>query len=74
MLVGRGVEVGEAVAGWASGTNMVGKVNSDVGVAYVPHKDGDCPQEVNNTAAMNNNARKRLTWNPFWELYLWKLN
>jgi hypothetical protein len=72
--VGRGRGVDEAVAGCASGTNRVGMNDSDVGVATVPHKDGDCLQEVNNKAAMNSIAMKRLTWNPYQELYLCKLN
>ena len=65
VAVGRGRGVDEAVAGCASGTKRVGMNNSDVGVATVPHKDGDCPQEVNNKAAMNSVAMNRLTWNPY---------
>jgi len=40
---------------------MVGKNNSDVGVAYAPHSDGDWLQEVKDIDAMNNIAMKRLT-------------
>ena len=63
--VGRGRGVDEAVAGCASGTNSVGMNDSDVGVATVPHKEGDCLQEVNNKAAMKSIAMNRLTWNPY---------
>ena len=59
--VGGGRFVGEAVAGCGSGTNRVGKNNSDVGVAYAPHSDGDWLQEVKDIDAMNNIAMKRLT-------------
>ena len=62
--VGGGGSVGEATVGCASGTNSVGKINSDVGVAYVPHNEGVCPQEVNNIVAMKSMAMVRLTWNP----------
>jgi hypothetical protein len=62
--VGRGRGVDEAVAGCVSGTKRVGRNNSDVGVATVPHKDGDCLQEVNIKAPMNRVAMNRLTWNP----------
>jgi hypothetical protein len=74
VLVGGGGSVGEAIVGCASGTNRVGKDDSDVGVAYVPQSEGVCPQEVNNIVAMISMAMERLTWNPYQELYLCKLN
>jgi hypothetical protein len=75
VLVGRGTGVVEIVAtGFVSGTNIVGMNNSDVGVAYVPQSEGDCPQEVNDIDAMTIMAMERLTWIPYWELYLCNLN
>jgi hypothetical protein len=75
VLVGRGTGVVVRVAtGFVSGTNMVGMNSSDVGVAYVPQSEGDCPHEVNNIVAMKIMAMERLTWNPYLELYLCTLN
>ena len=59
--VGDGTAVSDAVAGCGSGRTMVGKTNSEVGVAYVPHNEGVWPQEDNNIVAMKNTGMKRLT-------------
>ncbi len=42
---------------------------SAVGVEYVPHNEGVCPQAVNNMDAMNKMGRRRFTLNPSVRLY-----
>lgn len=64
MTVGRGGGVGEADVGCGSGKNKVGKINSEVGVEYVPQSEGVWPQEVNNRVAMKITGMKRLTEYP----------
>ena len=65
-----GGKVDVTVAGSISGKTAVGSDDSLVGVAYVPHNDEACPQEVNNMVAMMSMGNRRFTGNPSGRLYL----
>src|SRR5512140_291887 len=67
--VGSGVLVGDVVAVGVLGRVGVETGASEVGVEYVPHRDGVCPQELNKRAAMQKTNRVRVTGHPFSELY-----
>ena len=64
VTVGRGEGVEEAAGGCGSGKNRVGKINSEVGVEYVPQSEGVWPQEFNKRVAMKITGMKRLTGYP----------
>jgi hypothetical protein len=67
--VGRGTRVGEAVAGMVAGINGVSMITSDVGVAYIPHREGVWPHDASKKAIMQNTNRYRFTSQPFHGLY-----
>ena len=67
--VGSWVGVGDAVAVLLGSGLGRTRGASDVGVGYVPHREGVFPHDVSNRAAMQNTTKERVTGHPSSELY-----